>query len=108
MWVLRWLRRNRLDLASRRSYPCFGCQKSGYEDVMVLLDGKDDQGRTKYLNEDGTKHTHLGSSSQQAQPQQQQASTTIVTQSTKEDRILNLLGDLNIKMNRVIKLLEHK
>ena len=28
------------------------------------------------------------------------------TQSTKEDRILSLLGDLTIKMNHVIKLLE--
>ena len=77
---------------------------------MILLDGKDEQGRTKYLNEDGTKHTCPGSSYQQQpqQPQsnQQQASTTIGTQSTKEDRILNLLGDLTIKMNHVIKLLE--
>ena len=95
-------------MASRKSYPCFACQKSGYDDVMILLDGKDEQGHTKYLNEDGTKHTHLGSSSQQPQTQQQQgqASTTIVTQTTKEDRILNLLSDLNVKMNHIIKLLE--
>ena len=98
-------------MASRKSYPCFACQKAGYDDVMVLLDGKDEQGRTKYLNEDGTKHTHLGSSSQQpqAQPQPQQQGqvyTTIVTQTTKEDRILNLLSDLNVKMNHAIKLLE--
>ena len=79
-------------MGSRKSYPCFACQKSGYEDIIVILDGKDNQGRTKYLNEDGTKHTHLGSSYQQQsqqQPQQklqQQASTTIVTQTTKEDR----------------------
>jgi hypothetical protein len=32
----------------------------------------------------------------------------IVTQATREERILNLLNDLNIKMNHVIKLLEEK
>jgi hypothetical protein len=26
--------------------------------VQVFLDGKDEEGRTKYLNEDGTKHIH--------------------------------------------------
>ena len=74
----------------------------------VLLNGKDEQGRTKYLNEDGTKHTHLGSSSQQPQtPQQQgQAFTTMVRPTTDEDHILNLLSDLNVKMNHAIKLLE--
>jgi hypothetical protein len=94
-------------MASRKTYTCFVCQKAGHE-VQVFLDGKDEQGHTKYLNEDMTKHTHLGSSSNLQQPpqSQQQASTTIVTQSTKEDRILNLLGDLTIKINRVIKLLE--
>ena len=33
--------------------------------MMILLDGKDVQGSTKYLNEDGTKHTRPGSSYQQ-------------------------------------------
>jgi hypothetical protein len=42
-----------------------------------------------------------------AQPQQSK-STTIVTQTTKEERILNLLNDLTIKMNHLIKLLENK
>ena len=105
-------------MASRKTYTCFVCQKAGHE-VHVFLDGRDSEGHTKYLNEDMTKHTHLGSSSsnsnssnsnlqQPPQQQPQQASTTIVTQSTKEDRVLNLLGDLTIKMNRVIKLLEDK
>jgi hypothetical protein len=79
---------------------------------MVYLDGKDEQGRTKYLNEDGARHTHLGSSQTQQQPtqtQQQpaaaaavqaaQASTTIVTEGT-------LLKLCNAKLDRVIALLE--
>ena len=88
-------------MASRKTYTCFVCQKAGHE-VQVFLDGKDEQGHTKYLNEDMAKHTHLGtSSSNLQQPPQQQASTTVVTQSTKED-----LSDVNVKMNHVIKLLE--
>ena len=45
------------NVASKQTYPCFACRKAGYE-VLVYLDGKDEQGRTKYLNEDGTKHFH--------------------------------------------------
>jgi hypothetical protein len=44
-------------MASRNTYPCFACRKAGYE-IPVYLDGKDAEGRTKYLNEDGTKHVH--------------------------------------------------
>lgn len=61
-------------MASRRTYPCFQCGKGGHE-VQVFLDGKDEQGRTKYLNEDGTKHTHLESSS--SQQQKEDTTTTI-------------------------------
>lgn len=61
-------------MASKQTYPCFACRKAGHE-VQVFLDGKDEQGRTKYLNEDGTRHTHLGSSSQQQQQQQPQQHT---------------------------------
>jgi hypothetical protein len=56
-------------MASRKTYICFVCQKSGHE-VQVYLDGKDAEGRTKYLNEDGTKHIHK--TKLQQQPQQQQ------------------------------------
>ena len=36
-----------------KTCPCFSCEKAGHE-VYVFLDGKDEQGKTKYLNEDGT------------------------------------------------------
>jgi hypothetical protein len=78
-------------MASKQTYPCFACRKTGHE-VMVFLDGKDEQGRTKYLNEDGTGHTHLGSS------QQQQGSSTIVTEPTS-------LKIINAKLDRIIALL---
>jgi hypothetical protein len=44
-------------MASKQTYPCFACRKVGFE-VPVLLGGNDDQDKTKYLNEDGTKHIH--------------------------------------------------
>ena len=33
---------------------------NGYANTMVYLAGKDDQGRTIQLEEDGTKHVHKG------------------------------------------------
>jgi hypothetical protein len=104
-------------MASRRTYPCFACQKTGNE-VFVYLDGKDEQGRTKYLNEDGTRHIHVGSSQQLLQQQQQQTqpqtqqgqagSTTIVIQATQFDRMTAILNALTIKIDRVLALLEER
>ncbi len=57
-------------MASKQLYPCFACRKAGYE-IPVYLDGKDEQGHTKYLNEDGTRHIHkvqVTQAQQQAQP----------------------------------------
>lgn len=82
-------------MASKMTYPCFACKKAGFE-VQVFLDGKDKHGRTKYLNEDGTNHTHLGSSSSQ---QQKQGSTTGVQESTQ----LKLIG---ARLEYAISLLE--
>lgn len=84
-------------MASRKTYSCYVCQKAGH-DIQVFLDGKDEQGRTKYLNEDMTKHTHLGSSSSISQ-EQQLASTTIVTELTS-------IKIINAKLDRIISLLE--
>ena len=98
-------------MASRKTYPCFVCQKAGHDEVLEFLDGKDEQGRTKYLN--GIRHTHLGSSQQQTQPQsttlpthqqlQQQGhgSTTVIPSSE-----LMQLKIVNAKLDRIISLLE--
>jgi hypothetical protein len=102
-------------MASRKTYECFVCKRQGFDNVQVYLDGKDADGKTKYLNEDMTVHTHQGSSAttQATQPQPQAqgaASTTIVTQAqaTKEDRILNMLNGLTIKLDRVLALLQEE
>jgi hypothetical protein len=88
-------------MASRKTYTCFVCQKAGH-DIQVFLDGKDEAGHTKYLNEDMTRHTHLGSSlqqEQQLQSQQSQGSTTVVTEPTA-------MKIINAKLDRIISLLE--
>lgn len=85
-------------MASKQTYPCFACRKAGH-DVQVFLDGKDEQGRTKYLNEDGTRHTHLGSGQQTQEQHQQQGSTTVVTEPPS-------LKIINAKLDRIIELLE--
>jgi hypothetical protein len=89
-------------MASRKTYTCFVCQKAGHE-ILVFLDGKDEAGHTKYLNEDMTRHTHLGSrlslQEQQGQQQQAQGSTTVVTEPTA-------MKIINAKLDRIISLLE--
>lgn len=99
-------------MATRQSYPCFSCRKAGHE-VQVLLDGKDSEGRTKYLNTDGTKHTHVDVNQVSAvssanvqknvplsqQEEHQQSSTTVVTEPTS-------IKIINAKLDRIISLLE--
>jgi hypothetical protein len=86
-------------MASKQTYPCFQCRKAGHE-VMVFLDGKDEQGRTKYLNEDGARHTHVGSShSSQQQRQQRQ-------QQQVQPTIADILVQIKLLSQKVDKLLE--
>jgi hypothetical protein len=94
-------------MASRRTYECFQCRDKGFPNVQVFLDGKDDQGKTKYLESDGqTRHIHQGSSA--PTQLQQQAATTVVTATTKEDRMMNILNGLTIKVDRLLAILEQK
>jgi hypothetical protein len=127
-----------MTMASKQTYECYVCRRNGLENVRVYLDGKTEDGKTIYKNEDMTPHAHklkqsinlstgstqesghlganhsqnsssghLGKSVPQnssSQPQQQQSSKTIVTQATKEERILTQLNDLNIKIDHLTKL----
>lgn len=98
-------------MASRKTYECFVCKRQGFDNIQVYLDGKDAEGKTKYLNEDMTVHIHQGNSAMtqatQPQPQAQAAaSTTIVTQVTKEDRMIAMLNGITIKLDRLFAILE--
>jgi hypothetical protein len=72
------------------------CKKAGFPNVRVYLDGKTEDGKTIYKNEDSTPHQHK---TRQQQPQQPQASSTIVTEPT-------LLKNINTKLDKIIALLE--
>lgn len=87
-------------MASKQTYECYVCKRNGFADVRVYLDGKAADGKTIYKNEDMTPHQH------KQQPTQSQASTTVVTQATREDRILQMLNDLNIKIDYILKCLD--
>ena len=90
-------------MASRKTYPCFVCQKAGHDEVLVFLDGKDEQGRTKYLNEDGTRHTHLGSQ-QQTQQQQQLGNTTTTTVSAESTQLKVMAARLEYAISLLEKI----
>jgi hypothetical protein len=100
-----------LAMATKSTYPCFACRKAGFE-VQVFLDGKDDQGRTKYLNEDGTRHYHQGASStasevlaqhgHQAQPPRQQE------QGPQMGDLMLILKLLTQKVDQVLDLLKEQ
>ncbi len=83
-------------MASKQTYPCFQCEKNGFPDVRVYLDGKDANGKTIYKNEDLSPHTH-----KQGQYQQQ----TVVQQSqTPVQQASTIISDLQLQM----KLLHQK
>jgi hypothetical protein len=84
-------------MASRKTYECFKCRDNGFPNTMVYLAGKDEQGKTVYIEEDGTGHQHK--TKQQQGHQQGQGSTTVVTEPTA-------MKIINAKLDRIISLLE--
>jgi hypothetical protein len=88
---------------SKQTYECYVCKKNGFADVRVFLDGKTEDGKTIYKNEDLSAHQHkqqVKQQSQQQQPQQQASTTTIAIQpmswkiiDAKLDRIIALLTE---------------
>lgn len=88
-------------MASRQTYECYVCKRNGFADVRVYLDGKTEDGKTIYKNEDLTPHQHkqANQQSQQQGQQQQQGSTTVVTEPTS-------MKIINAKLDRIIALLE--
>lgn len=59
-------------MASKQTYECFQCKKNGFPDVRVYLDGKTEDGKTIYKNEDMTPHQHKQQTKQPAQQAKQQ------------------------------------
>ena len=84
---------------SRKPYECFKCRDSGFPNTFVFLAGKDDQGRTIQLEEDGSKHIHKGK--QEQQQEQLKQSSTIVTEPTT-----TVMKIIEAKLDCIISLLE--
>jgi hypothetical protein len=80
---------------SRKPYECFRCRDNGFPNTQVYLAGKDEQGKTVYIEEDGTAHQHKIKQEQQQSP----GSTTLVTEPT-------VMKIINAKLDRIISLLE--
>jgi hypothetical protein len=100
-------RRLRLATASKQTYPCFACRKAGYE-IPVYLDGKDEQGRTKYLNEDGTKHFHKTSDNGEDVRKNISPVSEINNNNNNNKDLRVLLESINEKVDRLINLAERK
>ena len=83
-------------MASKQTYECYVCKRNGFADIRVYLDGKTEDGKTIYRNEDMLPHVHKQAKQQQSQPQQQ--SSIIVTEPTS-------LKIINAKLDRIIALL---
>lgn len=87
-----------LGMASPRTYECFVCKRQGVDGVQVYLDGKDAEGRTKYLNEDMTTHAHQGSGAAAAATTQQ----PMTNKQVSKGEIVPLLRIINAKLDRLL------
>lgn len=70
-------------MASRKPYECFRCRDNGFPITMVYLAGKDDQGKTIYIEDDGTAHRHKTKEQAQQSQQQHQEGTTVFSEPTQ-------------------------
>ena len=92
-------------MASHKPYECFKCRDNGFPNTMVYLAGKDEQGKTVYIEEDGTAHQHK-QKQQQGQAQQPQPQPQSRSYADTNTNPMPLLRILDAKMDRVIALLE--
>ena len=83
-------------MASRNTYECYVCKKNNFPGVRVYLDGKTEDGKTVYKNEDMSAHSH------KQQKQQQPESSTIVTEPATTITAMKII---NAKLDRIISLL---
>jgi hypothetical protein len=67
-------------MASKQTYECYVCKRNGFTDVRVYLDGKTEDGKTIYKNEDMSPHNHKQLSQQPKQQQQQPRQPTELTE----------------------------
>jgi hypothetical protein len=81
---------------SKQTYECYVCQKRGFSNVRVYLDGRDANGKTIYKNEDMSPHQHKGTPSTA-----ERGSPGTVTMSTLNDKLDKIISLLNEKREMV-------
>ena len=86
-------------MASRNTYECYICKKNGFPETRVYLDGKTEDGKTIYKNEDLTPHQHKSEAESPQNRAQKSSFDTVVTEPTS-------LKSINTKLDRIIELLE--
>jgi hypothetical protein len=91
-------------MASKQTYECFVCKRNGYPETRVFLDGKDENGKTIYKNEDMSPHQHK---QRQVQQQQQPPAAAVLPQQQQEPT-LPTMKIISAKLDRIISLLETK
>jgi bifunctional ADP-heptose synthase (sugar kinase/adenylyltransferase) len=74
-------------MATRSTYECFACKKGGFENVRVFLDGKTEDGKTIYKNEDMTPHQHHLKEQQQLKVTNAELAQSLKSLHEKIDRI---------------------
>jgi hypothetical protein len=91
---------------SKQPYPCFKFRDNGFPNIMVFLAGKDDSGKTIYVEEDGTGHVHKTKEQyQQTHQQQSTANATTIKEDTSGSTNV-LLKIIIAELERLIKLFE--
>jgi hypothetical protein len=94
-------------MASKQTYPCFACRKAGFQ-VLVFLDGKDEQGKTIYKNLDMTPHQHRITNQQEqssryipANSSQTETETTTEQSADIHDKLTEIIGKLQGLENKI-------
>jgi len=97
-------------MASRKPYECFKCRDNGFPNTMVFLAGKDEQGKTIYIEEDGIGHRHKTKGGHIIKQQQQPSAATTNSSSTVGTTDITegsstAIKIVNAKLDRIINLL---
>jgi hypothetical protein len=81
-------------MANPWMYECFTCKRNGVGGVVVYLDGKGVEGRTKYPNKDKTSHIHQtnGTAVQQS----------LTSRQPTDEQLVPLLRIINAKLDRLL------
>lgn len=91
-------------MASKQTFECFVCKRNGFPETRVYLDGKTEDGKTIYKNEDMSSHQHKRQQ-QQGQGQIQQSQQQMLAVGAVADLMLQVKA-ISARLEYAISLLE--